>query len=142
MDQTGWLSLDNFVSPCEGMEGRREGDSVTLDIRGPSPFAEERQGEGFASSYVLGSAPAAPASGHSLSPREKGRGVRSLRLFQRVSQNVEVLQREAGADGNGGERVIGDVAGDAGDFGEQVVEVTQQRAAAGEDHALVNDVGR
>lgn len=65
-----------------------------------------------------------------------------LRLFQRIPQNVEVLQGEAGADGNGGEGVVGDVAGDAGDFGEQVVEVTQQRAAAGEDHALVNDVGR
>ena len=45
-----------------------------------------------------------------------------------------------GAEGDAVERVLGDVAGHAGDLGQQLVDVAQQRAAAGHDHALVDDV--
>ena len=43
-----------------------------------------------------------------------------LRLFERIAQNVEVFQREASPNGDAGERVVGDVAGDAGDFREEI----------------------
>ena len=40
------------------------------------------------------------------------------------------------------QRVLGDVARDAGHLGQELVDVAQQRAAAGHDHALVDDVAR
>src|SRR5919201_1003186 len=56
-------------------------------------------------------------------------------------EEVEVLEGEAGALRDAVERVLGHVARDAGDLGHELVHVAQQRAAAREDHPLVDDVG-
>ena len=69
-------------------------------------------------------------------------GPRQTCWTQRLLEEVEVLQRETGAEGHAVERVLGDVAGHAGDLGQQLVDVAQQRAAARHDHALVDDVRR
>src|SRR5712691_1928313 len=58
------------------------------------------------------------------------------------AEEVEVLERETRALGNAVQRVLGDVAGDPGDLGQELVHVAKERAAAGQDHALVDDVGR
>src|SRR5436190_1035900 len=55
-------------------------------------------------------------------------------LDQRLLEEVEVLQREAGAQGDAAQRVLGDVARDAGDLGQQLVHVAQEGATAGHDH--------
>src|SRR3954447_16192238 len=51
------------------------------------------------------------------------------------------LQRAAGAERNAGERIVGDGDGKAGFVAQHLVETLKQRAAAGEDDALVADVG-
>ena len=54
---------------------------------------------------------------------------------------VELLEDDAGAAGDAGQRVVGDVDRHLGRLGDAPVEAGQQRAAAGEDDALVHDVG-
>jgi hypothetical protein len=54
---------------------------------------------------------------------------------------VEVVEGNAGAHGDAFEGVVGDVAGDADLLGDQAVEVAEERGAAGEDDAAVDDVG-
>src|SRR6188474_1254785 len=61
-------------------------------------------------------------------------------LDQALAVQVELLERHAGPDRHGVERVLGDVARDAGYLGQQLVEVSQQRSAARHDHSLVDDV--
>src|SRR5664279_3069153 len=51
-----------------------------------------------------------------------------------------MLQRQARAHRHAVERILGHVAGHAGDLGQELVDVAQQGAAAGHDHALVDDV--
>src|SRR6266550_1384600 len=58
------------------------------------------------------------------------------------AEEVEVLERHTRALGHAVERVLGHVAGDSGDLRQKLVHVTQKSAAAGEDHALVDDVRR
>src|SRR6266850_2499979 len=58
------------------------------------------------------------------------------------AEEVDVLQRQAGALRHAVERVLRDVAGDAGDLRQELVHVAQQRAAARQDHSLVDHVGR
>src|SRR3990172_7007961 len=69
-----------------------------------------------------------------------GRLARLERLDERLLEEAVVLERLAGPQGHAVERVLGDVAWDAGHLGQQLVDVPQQRAAAGHDHALVDDV--
>src|SRR5450759_2913731 len=61
-------------------------------------------------------------------------------LDQRLLEEVVVLEHFAGTERDAVERVLGDVARNAGDLGEQLVDVAEQRAAARHDHALVDDV--
>src|SRR5207245_6241139 len=73
----------------------------------------------------------------------RGAKARSLVDCDEASaEEVEVLEREARALGDAIERVLGHVAGDAGNLREELVHVAQERAAAGEDHAFIDDVGR
>src|SRR5438093_2036787 len=58
------------------------------------------------------------------------------------AEEVEVLERHTRALSHAVERVLGHVAGDSGDLRQELVHVAQKRAAAGEDHALVDDVRR
>src|SRR5256714_14792156 len=58
------------------------------------------------------------------------------------AEEVEVLERHTRAFGHAVERVLGHVAGDPGDLRQELVHVAQKRAAAGEDHPLVDDVRR
>ena len=74
----------------------------------------------------------------SMTPRRHAAG-HCTAMFLSSSQLVERL---AGAQHDGGQRVVGDHHGQAGLLAQQHVEVAQQRAAAGEHDALVDDVGR
>src|SRR5207249_6419477 len=61
-------------------------------------------------------------------------------LDEALPEEVEVLQGEAGSERNAVEGVLGDMAGDAGDLRQELVDVPQESPAAGHDHALVDDV--
>ena len=52
-----------------------------------------------------------------------------------------VFQRAAGAEGDAIERIFGKADGQAGDPRDHLVDAMEQRAAAGHDDALVEDVG-
>src|SRR3954462_12431334 len=54
---------------------------------------------------------------------------------------LHLLECLARAAHDAGERIIGDDHGQPGLFHQQPVEIAQQRAAAGEHHALLGDVG-
>src|SRR5580765_3747293 len=54
---------------------------------------------------------------------------------------LHLFERLARAAHHAGERVVGDDHRQSGLFHEQAVEVAQQRAAAGEHHAFLGDVG-
>src|ERR1041385_7654131 len=54
---------------------------------------------------------------------------------------LHLLERLAGAAHHAGERVIGNDHRQAGLLHQEPIEVAQQRAAAGEHHALLGDVG-
>ena len=54
---------------------------------------------------------------------------------------VEILEDDAGPARDAGQRVVGDVDGHLGRLGDAPVEAGQQRATAGQDDALVHDVG-
>ncbi len=57
------------------------------------------------------------------------------------AQQLEVGEHLARAEDDRGERVVGDGDGQAGLFADALVEIFDQRAAAGEDDAAVGDVG-
>src|SRR5688572_13847393 len=57
------------------------------------------------------------------------------------AEEVDVLEREAGAFGDAIQRVLGDVTRDAGHLRQQLVHVAKERAATGQDHPLVDDIG-
>src|SRR4051812_36301292 len=59
---------------------------------------------------------------------------------QRLLEEVEVLQRQARAEGDAVQRVLGDVARHPGHLGEQPIDVAEQGAAPGHHHPLVDDV--
>src|SRR5437870_12825237 len=52
-----------------------------------------------------------------------------------------MVEGDAGAHGHAFEGVVGDVAGNADLLGDEAVEVSEQRGAAGEDDAAVDYVG-
>src|SRR5438105_13317883 len=54
---------------------------------------------------------------------------------------LQLLERLARAAHDAGERVVGNDDRQSGFFHEQPVEIAQQRAAAGQHHALLGDVG-
>src|SRR4029077_2491500 len=56
------------------------------------------------------------------------------------AEEVEMLERETGALGDAVQRVLGHIAGDAGDLRQELVHVAKERATAREHHALVDDV--
>src|SRR6267143_3632837 len=58
------------------------------------------------------------------------------------AEEVEVLERQARALRDAVERVLGHIARDPGDLRQELVHVPQERATAGQDHALVDDIGR
>src|SRR5438874_4053988 len=66
----------------------------------------------------------------------------SDRLDQAFLEEVEVLEREARPQGDAVEGVLGDVARDAGDLGEELVDIAKERSTARHDHSLVDDVRR
>src|SRR5712692_437874 len=57
-------------------------------------------------------------------------------------EEVEVLEGQAGPLRDAVERILGHIAGDAGDLGHELVHVAQQGAAARQDHALVDHIRR
>ena len=57
------------------------------------------------------------------------------------AQTVHALQRDAATAHHAGQRVFGHQHRQAGFFGQQTVQVAQQRAAAGQHHAAVGNVG-
>src|SRR5215212_2468023 len=63
-------------------------------------------------------------------------------LDERLLEEVVVLQRLARPEGDAVQGVLRHVAGHARDLGKQLVDVPQERAAAGHHHALVDDVAR
>src|SRR3972149_6306234 len=69
-------------------------------------------------------------------------GARSDPRHERLLEEVEVLEGASRAQCDAVQRILGHVTGHARDLGEQLVDVAQQRAAAGHDHALVDDVAR
>jgi hypothetical protein len=54
---------------------------------------------------------------------------------------AQVLERPAGAERDAGQRIVGDGDRKPGLVAKHLVEPLQQRAAAGQDDALVDDVG-
>lgn len=52
--------------------------------------------------------------------RSLGETTRRLRLLEAVPQNIHMLQRQPGANRHAREGVVGDVAGHAGDFHQQI----------------------
>src|SRR5687768_12378433 len=58
------------------------------------------------------------------------------------AEEVDVLEREAGALRDAIKRVLGDVTRDAGDLRQQLVHIAKKRPATRKHHALVDDVGR
>src|ERR1700688_1878650 len=67
------------------------------------------------------------------------RGVFSVDRNQ--TQQVEIAQHFSGAQHHRGQRVVGDRDRQAGFFPDALVEIAQERAAAGEDDAAVADIG-
>ncbi len=83
---------------------------------------------------------------HPGAPREDRRSKnrrKKRRLLRRENgaQPIHALQRHAAAARHAGQRVFGHQHRQAGFFGQQAVEVAQQRTAAGEHHAALGDVG-
>ena len=78
---------------------------------------------------------------------QPGRGPAEAATAQRSSGGLEdaaellFLERPAGAERDAGQRILGDGDRQAGLVAQHFVEALQQRAAAGEDDALVADVG-
>ena len=64
----------------------------------------------------------------------------SRAAHQALAEGSEVLEGKPRAHRHRVQRVLRHVARDAGHLGEHGVQVAQQRAAAGHDHALVDDV--
>src|SRR5438128_152221 len=95
---------------------------------------------------MIRSAAAARSTRSKPTPRmstRRGAKARSLvDCDEAYAEEVEVFEREARALGDAIERVFGHVAGDAGNLREELVHVAQERAAAGEDHPFIDDVGR
>ena len=91
--------------------------------------------------------------GSALRPRSRSRSVGRAQVGRRRGDRHDVLTRllrkvpkcssaRPVPTATQFERVLRHVARDAGDLGEERVEVAQQRAAAGHDHPLVDDVAR
>ena len=87
------------------------------------------------------------AGGHRSAPWTGGHGAGvsaadGVRLGdQHAVHVVELLEDDAGAAGDAGQRVVGDVDRHLGRLGDAPVEAGEQRAATGEHDALVHDVG-
>src|SRR5437867_401546 len=71
------------------------------------------------------SAPRARASSLAMPAQDSGTPLASI--GERLLEDVQVLESEAGAKRDAVQRSLGDVAGDAGYVGEQSVEVTKER---------------
>ena len=64
-----------------------------------------------------------------------------LKVRDAALQHRQLSQRLARAQGGAGNGVVGHVGGDAGFLGQQRIQFAQQRAATGQGHAAVDDVG-
>ena len=69
-------------------------------------------------------------------------GTRTLLLPRHLAQERQVGEHHARAHDHRGQRVLGDEDRQAGFVAQALVEIAQQRAAAGEDDAAIVDVGR
>ena len=70
------------------------------------------------------------------------RGGSALRLAREMrQQEVQIAEHDAGAVGDGAERIVGDGHGQARLVAEQAVDTAEQRAAAGHHEAAVDEVG-
>src|SRR5690606_6362727 len=58
-----------------------------------------------------------------------------------MAEAVQVLERPAGAERDAVQRLLGDGDGEARLFAERKIEIAKERAATGEHHAIVDDVG-
>src|SRR5690606_26336938 len=65
----------------------------------------------------------------------------ALLVSKNTAEFVHLFEGEAGAAHHAGQRVVADQDRQARFFHQQAVEVAQQGAAAGQDHALLGDVG-
>src|SRR5690606_29480711 len=64
-----------------------------------------------------------------------------LLVGKNAAELVHLFEGEAGAAHHAGQRIVADQHRQAGFFHQQAIEVAQQCAAAGQDHALFGDVG-
>src|SRR5690606_15723341 len=60
---------------------------------------------------------------------------------QNVTQRLDFLKGAPGADGNAGERLFRDGDRQASRLPQHMIEIAKQRAAAGENDTLVDDIG-
>src|ERR1700722_2540761 len=65
----------------------------------------------------------------------------ALSVDRNQTQQVEIAQHFSGAQHSRAQRVVGDGDGQASLFANALVEIAQERAAAGQDDAAVADVG-
>src|SRR5690606_3721050 len=66
---------------------------------------------------------------------------KTLILFkQHMFEHIGVLKHAAGTEAHAGKRVIGDEYRKAGGAAQHKIKVFQQRAAAGEDNALIDNI--
>ena len=65
----------------------------------------------------------------------------STRFFAALLHDLEHLEAAAGADGDAGERRLGELGRHLRLVAKALVEAGEERAAAGEDDAAVHDVG-
>src|SRR5215831_6349250 len=73
--------------------------------------------------------------------RRAGTAVATVLVQADLAQQVEVREHFAGPEHHRRERVLGDRDRQPGFLAQQAVEVPEQRAAAGEHDAAVDDVG-
>ena len=64
-----------------------------------------------------------------------------LTINQHVLEHLHLLEAAAGAERDAGQRIVGDRDRQAGRMAQHEVEIAEQRAAAGQHDALVDDVG-
>jgi hypothetical protein len=82
-----------------------------------------------------------PLQGIPARPRVAVGGLRGRLAGKNGAQAFHLFQRDAAASYHTGQRVFGHQHRQAGFFGQQTVQVTQQGATAGEHHAAVGNVG-
>lgn len=70
------------------------------------------------------------------------RTVRPRLVYTHILENIDIVKGLACAHDHGGKRIVDNSDGQIGLVAQKLIEALQERAAAGEHDAAVNDVGR